>query len=322
MQIIKKPIDSIRPDPGQPRKIIDHDRIEEMAMSIKEDGLINPIEIDPQGVIITGEMRWRACKKAGLTEIDCRVVNISGKERFLRQIIENIHHNTMNVYDTAEAFKKVIDMYFVPQPNKRGAPEEGITWLASKTGKSKSQISEIMGLLNKSEKTIEKIKSGEVPYTSITDLNSLPDSSRWRMERKVTSGELKTRDIARKLKTALNLYPKFENEILAEEYKKCEKPEDVAEVLRNVIPNYTETPITDAKLAQSERVNELVKNLLGVTRWLRNNDPQSVGTLQIKRVIKDLVLTKAVIEKWLGPGMIEEERVVVEIEPVITNDLK
>jgi ParB family chromosome partitioning protein len=94
MQILQKNINEIRPDPNQPRKNFPEKRIREMAKSILTEGIINPIEIDKDGVIITGEMRWRSAKEAGLTTVPVKVID-PGENRFRRQVIENVHHNTM-----------------------------------------------------------------------------------------------------------------------------------------------------------------------------------------------------------------------------------
>ena len=62
-------VDSIRPDPDQPRKEFDEAVLEEMKISILKSGIINDIEIDENSVIVTGEQRWRAAKMAGLKEV-------------------------------------------------------------------------------------------------------------------------------------------------------------------------------------------------------------------------------------------------------------
>src|SRR3990167_1010759 len=101
------PIDKIKPDPDQPRKVFDEEAIKEMAISIKNEGIINDIEVDENFLIVTGERRWRAAKIAGLEEVPVKIIKITGKERFIRQVQENIHQNTMTPLDTAEALEQI-----------------------------------------------------------------------------------------------------------------------------------------------------------------------------------------------------------------------
>ena len=67
MELTEIPVTKIRRDPSQPRSSFEDEEIEDMAKSMKTTGLINTIEVDPSGMIITGERRWRAAKKAGMS---------------------------------------------------------------------------------------------------------------------------------------------------------------------------------------------------------------------------------------------------------------
>ena len=116
MKIIELPIDSIKPDKNQPRTIIKEEEIKELAQNIKNHGLINPVEIDSHKIIITGERRWRACKMAGLTTVRCIENDIDPKQRFVHQLSENLHHNTMTPMDTARALDKVLKELYKDGP--------------------------------------------------------------------------------------------------------------------------------------------------------------------------------------------------------------
>ena len=78
---ISIPIDKIRPDKNQPRKSFDEDALKGMAVSIKNEGVINAIEIDEKFIIITGEQRWRAAKIAGLKEVPVKIIENITEER-------------------------------------------------------------------------------------------------------------------------------------------------------------------------------------------------------------------------------------------------
>lgn len=106
-KIEMRSVDSLRPDPRQPRKDFSMEAINELADSIKEHGLIKNIEVQPDGTIITGENRWRAAKIAGLKEIPCRVIKIEGVDKAKRQIAENIHHIPMTPMDIARSLEEL-----------------------------------------------------------------------------------------------------------------------------------------------------------------------------------------------------------------------
>src|SRR3989338_5939330 len=101
------PIDKIKTDSNNPRQSSKEENFKEMAKSILTAGVINPIEVDKNLVIITGERRWRAAKIAGLKMVPVRIIDISEDKRFVRQVIENIHQNTMAPLDIAMALDKI-----------------------------------------------------------------------------------------------------------------------------------------------------------------------------------------------------------------------
>lgn len=121
------PVSKIKRDPNQPRKIFKQEAIQELAESIKQFGVLKNIEITKDGVIVTGENRWRAAKLAGLKEIPVRVVKV-GDEKLIRQLHENIHHIPMQPGDVMRA----VDTY-----RKQGLSLRAI---AKKTGKSLSWV--------------------------------------------------------------------------------------------------------------------------------------------------------------------------------------
>lgn len=114
-------IDKIMPNPDQPRKEIDMVDLLELSQSVKDVGLINPIAVEQAGdiyILIAGERRWRACQLAGFTEIEANVMpgsNHDGSERLVRAITENIQRIDMNPIDTANAYKKLMQMGFSVQ---------------------------------------------------------------------------------------------------------------------------------------------------------------------------------------------------------------
>ncbi len=106
------PIESIRPDPDQPRKTFDDESIEALAETYRTEGQIVPIEVDETGMIVTGERRWRAARKAGLEEVD--VIVHTPKNRLRRQLIEEFHRENIPPLERARAMKRLIGSGFSP----------------------------------------------------------------------------------------------------------------------------------------------------------------------------------------------------------------
>lgn len=104
-------LDKITPDKNQPRKYLVSDYDNELTENIKIHGIINPIEVEKVGSeyrIITGELRWRAAKKAKMGSIDCHVINgLSESERFLRQFSENVQRKDMTPNQITDGLIKI-----------------------------------------------------------------------------------------------------------------------------------------------------------------------------------------------------------------------
>ena len=111
MEIKEIDIEKIKSNPEQPRKSFDKEKLKELANTYKNQGVIQPIEIDENYQIITGERRWKAAKLAGLKKIPCKIVKGLTKEQKLeRQLIENIHHEPLAEIDKAKAIKKLMKL--------------------------------------------------------------------------------------------------------------------------------------------------------------------------------------------------------------------
>ena len=99
---------NIKENPYQPRKIFNKEKLEELALSIKESGLIQPIIVsktDSGYEIIAGERRFLACKMAGLTEIPVIIKNVSPKEKLQFAIVENVQREDLNAIEEAKAYQ-------------------------------------------------------------------------------------------------------------------------------------------------------------------------------------------------------------------------
>src|SRR3990172_269735 len=111
---IEVPVGKISPDPNQPRKYFDEKKIKTIAASINSNigkgktGIINPIEVDENYQIITGECRWRAAVLAGLPTVTEKVLELSPDERYWRQGVENINRKNMTSVEEADWYWDVL----------------------------------------------------------------------------------------------------------------------------------------------------------------------------------------------------------------------
>ncbi len=140
-EIVEKiSLDAISPNPYQPRVEFDNQQLEELASSIKQYGILQPIILKKisarEYIIIAGERRWRAATLAGLLEIPAIIKDFTEQEMAEIAIIENLQREDLNYFEEAEAFKKLIDQFSMTQ-------EE----VANKVGRSQSMVANKMRLL-------------------------------------------------------------------------------------------------------------------------------------------------------------------------------
>lgn len=168
----KIPVASIRPNRWQPRHDFDETALAELAHSIKEHGLLQPINVfqDSDGgfEIIAGERRWRACKAAGLKEIDAIVKKgLTDHQKYGLTLIENIQREDLNAIETARGYKHLMDEFDVSQ-----------TEIGKKLGKSKSAVSNTLRLLELDDEMQKAIQSGALKEGHARALLAIPDRDR------------------------------------------------------------------------------------------------------------------------------------------------
>lgn len=142
-------ITEIEPNADQPRKKFDDDKLEELANSIKIYGVIQPIIVMPQDgyyQIVAGERRWRASKKAGLTEIPCLVRTKTEQENREIALIENIQRENLNPIEKARGLRRLLDDYGLSQQQ-----------LADKLGMSRSGLTNNVRILNLDPRVIDLV---------------------------------------------------------------------------------------------------------------------------------------------------------------------
>lgn len=158
----------IEPNTTQPRKSFDEEKLEELADSIKQNGVITPILVQeaPNGYysIIAGERRWRAAKKAGLKEIPAIVKKLDGQKLYEISLIENLQREDLNPVEEALGYKKLMDDYGLTQQD-----------VALKLSKSRSGVANSLRLLNLPKEVLKQLETGGISVGHAKVLLSLPD---------------------------------------------------------------------------------------------------------------------------------------------------
>ena len=147
-------INAVEPGTDQPRKRFDKEKLNELAQSIKQHGIIQPIIVRKNKEkleIITGERRWRAAKKLGIAKIPVIIKDYTDKQSMEIALIENIQREDLNAIEEAEAFEKLIKDYKLKQ-------EE----IAEIVGKSRSAVANVLRLNSLSNEIKQKLISGEI----------------------------------------------------------------------------------------------------------------------------------------------------------------
>lgn len=147
-------IHSVEPNPRQPRKSFDQARLEELAASIREHGVVQPIVVRPKGnhyEIVAGERRWRASQLAGLKKVPALVREFSEAETMEIALIENLQREDLNPLEEAEAYRILLDEYHLTQDE-----------LAQRLGKSRPQITNTLRLLQLSPVARAEVQAGRV----------------------------------------------------------------------------------------------------------------------------------------------------------------
>ena len=137
--IVELNLDELRPNPYQPRKKFDEEALNELAASIKEHGVFQPIIVKKtvKGYdIVAGERRFRASKKAGLTTIPAIIEDFSDDEMMQISLLENLQREDLTAIEEAKAYKSIIEASNITQDE-----------LAKRVGKSRSHITNMLGLL-------------------------------------------------------------------------------------------------------------------------------------------------------------------------------
>jgi ParB family transcriptional regulator, chromosome partitioning protein len=149
------PVDAIRPNPWQPRTHFDAQELEELAQSIREHGVLQPVLVSqqPDGSfqLITGERRWRAVQLAGMPTVPAMVKEATPQASLELALVENIQRRDLNPLEEAQAFRQLIDEHGLTQEQ-----------LGQRIGKSRVAITNTLRLLQLAEPVREALAAGSI----------------------------------------------------------------------------------------------------------------------------------------------------------------
>jgi len=191
------PLDKIVPQKGQPRQHFDNEKLDELAQSLREHGLLEPLVVRrrPDGdqfEIIAGERRWRAAQRAGLREVLVVVHDVSAKAAYELALIENVQREDLDAIEFAEALDRLI--------KEHGHTQET---LAQRVGKDRSTIANALRLLRLPAAVRARVVSGELSEGHARALLGAPDDSMLAvLAEKVVRGRLSVRQTEALVRTA------------------------------------------------------------------------------------------------------------------------
>jgi ParB family chromosome partitioning protein len=194
---VEADIDRLTPNDFQPRVMVDDARLQELAQSIRSNGVIQPIVVRKMGdrfQIIAGERRWRAAKLAGLLRVPIAVKEVApGQEQSLLEmaLIENIQREDLNPIEEALAYRRLSDEFHLKQED-----------IASAVGKDRASVANFIRLLRLPDEVRNEVASGRLSMGHARALLSLTDEAEQRrMARDVIARSLSVRETESLVKT-------------------------------------------------------------------------------------------------------------------------
>jgi ParB family transcriptional regulator, chromosome partitioning protein len=165
--LLMLPVEAIERNPDQPRKRFEELKLEELAASIREHGIVEPILVRRSGAkyrILAGERRWRAAQRAGLKEVPAILREASDREAFELALVENLQRADLNAIEEAEAYDVLL--------SDHGLTQEAI---AQRVGKERSTVANALRLLKLPEEVREAVRDGQLDMGHARALLSLED---------------------------------------------------------------------------------------------------------------------------------------------------
>jgi ParB family chromosome partitioning protein len=182
-------IEDVHPSPGQPRKHFDDARLEELAASIRAQGIIQPLVVRLREAggyeLIAGERRWRAAQRAGLHEVPAVVRDVAEKRAFEMALVENLQRQDLNPIEEAQGFERLIAEF--------GYTQEA---MATRVGKDRSTVANALRLLRLPDSVRQMVTEGRLAMGHARALLGLEEAyAIERLARRVVARELSVRQV-------------------------------------------------------------------------------------------------------------------------------
>ena len=187
-------LSQIEPNRDQPRKIFSEEALNELADSIREHGVLQPLLVRPlpggSYQLVAGERRWRAGRMAGLQEVPVVIREMDEEQAMEIALIENLQREDLNAIEEATGYKQLMERYGMTQEQ-----------VAKRVGKSRPAIANALRLLNLPQKVMDMVGEGEVSPGHARALLAFDDQDRIvEIAQKVKTGKYSVRDIERMAK--------------------------------------------------------------------------------------------------------------------------
>ena len=208
-------LDDIRPNPYQPRKVFNEESLNELASSIQEHGIFQPVILKKsiQGYeIVAGERRCRAAKMVGLTEVPAIIVDFTDQQMMEIALLENIQREDLNAIEEAQAYETMMEKLHLNQSE-----------LAKRIGKSRTYITNTLRLLTLPEKIQNYVLSGQLTMGHARALITLNKDKAIEIAQRVIDENLTVRDVE-------NIVKGLELQQARKNKPKVEKPKELTYV--------------------------------------------------------------------------------------------
>jgi ParB family chromosome partitioning protein len=193
-EILRLPVDAIGPNPYQPRKLHDEDAEKELAASIKSHGLLQPIVIRRGGEgfeIVAGERRWRAARRAGLSELPCIRRRVEDDDMLALALVENIQRRDLDAVEKARAFKEMMASLKITQEV-----------VAKRIGLSRAAVANFLRILTLPEEIQESVSRGTITFGHAKAIMALKDREDQKsLYRRIVTAGLSVRETEKEAKS-------------------------------------------------------------------------------------------------------------------------
>ena len=275
-------INKIKLDPSQPRKIFNEKYIQSLANNLKTEGLIHPIEIDKDFMIIVGEYRYRAAKLLGWQEISVTINNtpLTSYERLRRQMSENLHQSgsknggdAMNPIDTAKGFQSLLKLSghnFSAAEKSRQGIDSGLSQLSREIGIAPTTIWEYLQLLAEPKYVIDDMLQGR-PKSYYWEAKFAPEPAKDKIKKKIAKGEYRS---------------------------KYEIRQDVT--VAKQLPSITEIELQRNRTKNSSMTNKILNNIVSLGLTMKELPLEQVNKEEKNIVIAQLNWLQKKIEEYIN----------------------